>query len=246
LQLNQDEGSALQEFPDVAFGPDGVLHAVWLDPRIAEEGFEEPADIYYARVVNGRVTERNLTASQDSSVCGCCLPDINVSSDGSLVVTFRNTTDSGYRDPFRVVGTADGEFGPPEPVSPPIWQIELCPVAGPIAIDDETLWFDGSTGRRRLLSSRSANRQPVVVLEDSDEWLLDYPPRRVSGVENRTPTLLVPAAPSAYLLSRRGSGWRVVADDLPGWATSAAIHDGKLILVGIDGVEFRSEVRDFE
>ncbi len=49
IRLNQDEGEALQEFPDLAFGPDGVLHAVWLDPRIAEEGYEEPADLYYAR-----------------------------------------------------------------------------------------------------------------------------------------------------------------------------------------------------
>ena len=246
VRLNQDEGDALQEFPDIAYGPDGVLHAVWLDPRIAEEGFEEPADLYYARIVDGMVTEQNLTASQESSVCGCCLPNINVEADGSLAVAFRNTTPTGYRDPFRVVGTPDGQFEEPTPVSPPIWQIEACPVAGPIAVDDMTLWFDGSTGRKRLLSAWDPDQEPDVVLEDTDDWLLDYPPRRISGTPAETTMLLVPAQPSSYLLNRNGHAWTVIADDLPGWATSGAIHEGRLYLVGADLSAFQSETRDFE
>ncbi len=246
VRLNQDEGDALQEFPDIAFGPDGVLHAVWLDPRIAEEGLEEPADLYYARIVEGMVTEQNLTESQESSVCGCCLPNINIEPDGSLAVAFRNTTPSGYRDPFRVVGTSDGQFEEPAPVSPPIWQIEACPIAGPIGVDDMTLWFDGSTGQKRLLSAWDPDQMPDVVLEDSDERFLDYPPRRVSGTPAQTTLLLVPAQPSGYLLNREGHAWTVVADDLPAWATSAAFHEGRLYLVGADLSAFQSETRDFE
>jgi hypothetical protein len=246
VRLNQDEGDALQEFSDIAFGPDGVLHAVWLDPRIAEEGFEEPADLYYARLVDGVVSEQNLTASQESSVCGCCLPNINVEADGSLAVVFRNTTPTGYRDPFRVVGTSDGRFEEPQPVSPPIWQIEACPIAGPIAVDDMTLWFDGSTGQKRLLSAWDPDQAPDVVVEDTDEWFLDYPPRRISGTPAETTILLVPAQPSSYLLNREGHAWTVIADDLPGWATSGAIHEGRLYLVGTDLSAFQSETRDFE
>ena len=244
LRLNQDDGEALQEFPDIAFGPDGILHAVWLDPRVAEDGLEEPADLYYGRIEDGNVVETNLTASQDSSVCGCCLPDINVRTDGTLVVAFRNTTANGFRDPFRVVAGIDGQFGDPEPVSPPVWQIELCPVAGPITVDNTTLWFDGSTGRQRLLSAVDPARRPDVVLEDSDDTLLAYPPRRVSGTPESAPVLLVPATPSGYLLARQRGRWHVVDDGLPGWATSAAIHDGELILVGIDGADFRSGARE--
>jgi hypothetical protein len=246
VRLNQDEGDALQEFPDIAFGPDGVLHAVWLDPRIAEEGFEEPADLYYARLVDGVVSEQNLTASQESSVCGFCLPNINVEADGSLAVVFRNTTPTGYRDPFRVVGTSDGRFEEPTPVSPPIWQIEACPIAGPIAVDDMTLWFDGSTGQKRLLSAWDPDQAPDVVVEDTDEWLLDYPPRRISGTPAETTILLVPAQPSSYLLNREGHAWTVIADDLPGWAASGAVHEGRLYLVGTDLSAFQSETRDFE
>ena len=246
LRLNQDEGDALQEFPDIAYGPDGVLHAVWLDPRIAEEGFEEPADLYYARIEDGEVTERNLTASQESSVCGCCLPNINVEPDGSLVVVFRNTTPTGYRDPFRVAGTSNGQFGDPTPVSPPIWQIEACPVAGPIGVDDMTLWFDGSTGHKRLLSAWNPDQTPDIILEDSGERLLDYPPRRVLGTPAQTTMLLVPAQPSSYLLNREGHVWSIVADDLPGWATSAVFHEGRLMVVGTDAGAFQSDTRDFE
>ncbi len=246
VRLNQDDGDALQEFPDIAFSPDGVLHAVWLDPRIAEEGLEEPADLYYARIENGVVTEQNLTGSQESSVCGCCLPDINVEADGGLVVDFRNTTAAGYRDPFRVVGTGDGQFGEPTPVSPPIWQIDACPVAGPIGVDDMTLWFDGSTGRKRLLSAWDPEQSPDVILEDSGEWLLDSPPRRVTGTPDQSTLLLVPARPAGYLLNREGHAWTVIADDLPGWATSAVYHEGRLYLVGTDLGAFQTETRDFD
>ena len=166
VKLNQTEGRVLQEFPSISFDAAGVIHAVWLDPRVAErERAEEPADLYYARLEDGVVTERNLTADQDSSVCGCCLPDIRVGDNGRLTITFRNTTADGYRDPFKIVETSGGHLGSPEPVSPPIWKINACPVAGPISVGERTLWFDGSTGRRRLLSSSD----PDEVIEDSDD-----------------------------------------------------------------------------
>ena len=244
LRLNQDEGEALQEFPDIAFGPDGVLHAVWLDPRIAEEGYDEPADLYYARIADGVATEQSLTALQEDSVCGCCLPDINVLADGSLAVTFRNTED-GYRDPFRVMGTSDGEFGEAARVSPPMWEIEICPIAGPIAVDDMTLWFDGSLGYQRLLSAYDPELEPDVVLEDTDDWFMNYPPRRVSGVPRGSTLLLVPAQSTGRLLNHDGHDWSVIADDVPEWATSAALYEGRLILIGGEGGVLRSEMREF-
>ena len=243
LRLNQDEGEALQEFPSLAFDDSGVLHAAWLDPRFAEDIVEEPADLYYARVEDGVINEQNLTADQESTVCGCCLPDVQISGD-SIVITFRNTTDDGYRDPFQVRGMVNGEFGPAVPITAPVWQIDACPVAGPIGIGDQALWIDGSTGVRRLLESQGEGVPPKVVLEDTEEWFIDYPPRRVSGTGPDSLLLLVPAV-TAYLIRRDDDEWTVVADDLPGWVTSAAVLGDELVMVGSTGDNFVQDRRAF-
>ena len=243
IRLNQDPGDAMQEFPSIAFDENGVLHTVWLDPRFAEGRVEEPADLYYASVSDGNVVERNLTAEQASSVCGCCLPDLRIDGE-NILITFRNTTEDGYRDPFQVSGTITGEFEPPAAVTAPVWQIDACPVAGPIGTGDSVLWLDGSTGIRRLLESQGAGNDPKVVLQDSDEWFLDYPPRRVAGSDSEL--LLLPAVP-AYILRRDGEEWEVAIDDLPGWATSAAVENGELVVAGSsDGrfVQLRRELPD--
>lgn len=240
LRLNQTEGRVLQEFPAIAFDEDGALHAVWLDPRRAAAGAEEPADLYYARLRDGEVTELNLTASQESSVCGCCLPSIR-ESGGLLEIVFRNTTDDGYRDPFKIIGTTDGGFKEPRPVSPPVWQIRACPIAGPIQVGDAVLWFDGSTGVRRLLAAARDDRDPDVVIEDSDVWGLRYPPRLVSDAPG---LILVPGRPTSYLMRYSGgAGFSLEASDLPGWATSVALLDGYLHIVGIEDGNFRYVTR---
>ena len=128
-------------------------------------------------------------------------------------------------------------------MSPPIWKINACPVAGPISVGERILWFDGSTGRRRLLSSSDPDEAPAVIIEDSDDWSLRYPPRIVSGTGGST-ELLVPGRPGGYLLILNNGSWLVRFDDLPRWATSAVVHDEKLILVGSDQGGFKHEIRD--
>jgi hypothetical protein len=247
VRLNRDEGDALQEFPALAFDAAGRLHAVWLDPRVAGPGLEEPADLYYTSL-DGNLDpgpELNLTEAQESSVCGCCLPDLDVEADQSLTITFRNTTDTGYRDPFRISGR-DGQFGAPARVGPPVWRIDACPVAGPIGVGNRTLWLDGSTGKQRLLSAGDDPlRAAEVVLEDTDTDLLLLPPRLISGVAADSPLVLVPMAENSRIISPDLAGWRVVADDLPFWVTSAAVHDGQLLMVGT-AEGFRFESRRFD
>ena len=233
VRLNRDAGDALQEFPSAAFDRAGRLHAVWLDPRVAGPNLEEPADLYYTSLGDDGepAPETNLTAAQESSVCGCCLPDLRVNEDDSLTITFRNTTSDGYRDPFRITGR-DGRFGAPAPVSPPIWRIDACPVAGPIGVGATTLWLDGSQGIRRLLAASAPEAQPQMVLADTDTDLLLLPPRRVSGLPDDSPVVLVPMADSSRLIVPDGDSWRILADDLPFWVTSAAVHGGRLVMVG--------------
>ena len=245
LRLNRDEGDALQEFPAIDFDDAGTIHAVWLDPRGAPAGFEEPADLYYTAFspTGELLDEINLTQDQESSVCGCCLPHIQARDDGTLAITFRNTTADGYRDPFRIVGTQGG-FTSPAPVSPPVWQIDACPIAGPIGVGNKTLWLDSSTGTQRLLSAVDPDTEPEAVFEDTAENLLLLPPRLVSGLPADAPVVLVPMADNSRLIVPDGNSWRVVADDLPFWVTSAAVYDGQLLLAGTaEGFQF--ETRPF-
>jgi hypothetical protein len=244
IRINQDEGDALQEFPSIAFDDEGVLHAVWLDPRFATDIVEEPADLYYARIDGGTVTEQNLTADQESTVCGCCLPDLDISGTG-ITITFRNTTDDGYRDPFRITGTIDGNFSAPVAVTTPVWQINACPVAGPIGVGEDVLWLDGSLGHRRLLRARGPDLEPEVVLEDTGEWFLDVPPRAIAGTPEDEPLLLVPSFP-AYVIAREEGQWQVVINDLPGWVSNAARVGDELVMVGMSNGRYVTDRRPLE
>lgn len=246
VRLNRDTGDALQEFPSLAYDRTGRLHAVWLDPRRAGPDLEEPADLYYTTFVDGVLGEEiNLTADQDSSVCGCCLPDVDVDADGEVTITFRNTTADGYRDPFRITGR-DGQFSAPRRVSPPVWKIDACPIAGPIGVGEMTLWLDGSAGPSRLLSAFDPAASPDVVLEDvvledGNSRFLLVPPRNVDGLPDDAPVILVPMADQSQLIVPEGHSWRVIADDLPFWVTSAAVHGGQLWMVGTaEGFQYES------
>ena len=95
VKLNQDEGAAARTMPSVALSPDGVPHVVWLDPREAQAGMEEPSDLYFASVVGGTVQELNLTGNQEPTVCGCCRPFIAIDEGITLNILFRNSDTNG-------------------------------------------------------------------------------------------------------------------------------------------------------
>ena len=239
LRLNQDGGEAARTMPVVAFSSDGTAHAVWLDARDAPQRREEPANLYYARIEGGSVKEHNLTANQKASVCGCCRPFIAIDDRDGVEIAFRNTTEDGYRDICLIEGRAKGGFGRPRPASPPLWEIGGCPAVGPVVLDGLTLWKDGSKGFWRLLSASDPGAEPATVLEDrEDELTLTYAPRRVSGSEN---LVLVGGRPGGFILKRHDSGWVIVSDDLPEWASSAAIAGRRLVLVGNDEGRLRVE-----
>ena len=108
------------------------------------------------------------------------------------------------------------------------------------------MWLDSSTGTQRLLSAVNPNVAPEAVFEDSDEQLLLLPPRLVSGLGEENPVVLVPMADNSQLIVPDGDSWRVIADDLPFWVTSAAVYDGYLLLVGTaEGFQFETRRFDF-
>lgn len=238
IKMNQDEGKAYRTMPAAAISADGAAHTVWLDPRDAPPGREEPSNLYYARVKDGVVDEKNLTANQELTVCGCCRPYLEIEGDGTFDIAFRNSTEGGYRDISSITGKGEA-FGEPRTTSPPIWKLGGCPMAGPIRSAGGTMWKDASTGSWRLLWSTGASKEPEVLLEDGDGQVLGYSPRFVGGRED---WVLMAAEPRSFILAKDGDAWKIERDDLPSWVSGAVALDGQLIVIGTERGNFRAEV----
>ncbi len=245
LALNSDEGArAYRGFVDIDVDSTGIVHAAWIDARFAPRRAEEPADLYYARLEDGEVTEINLTEDQVDSICSCCRIDVDVRADNRLVLAFRNTGE-GYRDIWRVEAGADRVFGAPARLGPPMWELRGCPVIGPLNIGEATLWSEASTGKRRILVATDTESDYEVVVEDTEEWAIERPPRQVAGSDPAASLLLLPGRPNGVILGGAGMDWVVVAEAIPRWAMSAAIIDGSLVVIGdLDG-EFHAESREW-
>ncbi len=112
-------------------------------------------------------------------------------------------------------------------------------MAGPVVSRGGTLWKDASTGSWRLLWSTDASATPEVLFSDRKDLVLTHSPRRVSG---RGYWVLVGASPRGVIMSRTENSWQVVRDDLPPWASSAAVKDGQLILVGNDEGKLQTSI----
>jgi hypothetical protein len=243
VTLNSDAGArAYRGFVDIDVDAAGVAHAAWIDARFAPRGAEEPAELFYARIEGGEVTEINLTEDQVDSICGCCRVDVDVRSDDRLVIAFRNTG-GGYRDIFRIEAGADRAFGEPARLGPPIWELNGCPVIGPLNVGEATLWSEASTGKRRILVATGTDGVYEVAIEDTEEWAIERPPRIVVGSGAADTMLLVPGRPAGKILRGSGTVWAVAAENIPRWAMSAAMVNGTLILLGdLDG-EMHAETR---
>lgn len=229
FRLNLDT-RGMQVLPVIAFDRGHALHAVWLDPRDAPPEAEEPADLYLGVLAGDQYVETSLTATQPTSVCGCCRPHIRIVDD-QVTVTFRNTTEEGFRDPYQFVfGIRAPDGSLPSPVAPPTWELSGCPVAGPVAFGDEVVWFDGSTGSARILRSRGPEASPEELTRSESGFRITAAPRVVSGTDRRL--LLVPGSPNSRLLVHEDDGWTMGSTDLPSWATSAVIWQGHLLILG--------------
>jgi len=239
IQLDQSDGPAYRAYPTISFDPTGTLHAIWIDSRFAENFAEEPADLFYASVKDGVVTEKNLTAEQEPSICGCCRTFIRADSE-SVRMTFRNTSADGFRDPNTISGTLDGEFSQPRAVSEPLWELRGCPMAGPVQANGDVLWHDGSTGKKLLMIADPDSQTATGVFNDEqrNNWIGRRPPRAISTARNQTPVLLLPGEPNSRLIAQVEREWTTIEETLPIWSTSGAYDGSVLYLVGAPGGEF--------
>ena len=95
----------------------------------------------------------------DALVCDCCQTAAVMTLDGPLVI-YRDRAESEQRDiaSSRWLG---GDWTLPQPVGVDGWQINGCPVNGPVLVarenDVAALWFSGANGQSQIFLSRSTN-----------------------------------------------------------------------------------------
>lgn len=217
-------------FSDIAFDASGTAFVTWIDCSGAAKGYEEPAQLYVARIDrDDRVTVRNVTGGWTESICGCCRPDITARGR-HLWIAFRNAGADGYRDIYRVELGADLESDEPERMGTALWEIDACPMAGPVTAGDFTWFLDGSTGQLRLMEAFSPTTAavPVKVATVANP----SPPRVIEGSESPRWMLYLPGSEYGQVLVRESSGWRVAVDRVPGFCTDMTLVEGQLLMVG--------------
>jgi hypothetical protein len=128
-------------------GPDGSVHAVWLDGRDAGRKMAEhakasgmphkgqpPQDIYHGTVTSdGRITESQIA----TGVCFCCKTAVAVDTRGTVYAAWRHIFPGSMRDIAFARSTDGGRsFDPLVRVSEDKWELNGCPEDGPtLAVD---------------------------------------------------------------------------------------------------------------
>ena len=156
--------------------PDGRLGAVWLDGRnmkgMKESDEHGPAPEsmtlrYAALDANGNLSDE---AELDERVCECCQTSAAVTSAGPVAV-YRDRSQTEVRD-IHIVRQVNGSWTKPQPVVADNWQINGCPVNGPVVAADGTrvavAWYSSvaDTPHVKIAFSQDAGAtfsQPIQV-----------------------------------------------------------------------------------
>ena len=226
VRLDDGEGRPEHAFVNAGFDPDGGLHVVWLDAREADPGMEEPAQVFHVAWTSRGVREpTNVTLGHFESVCGCCRPFV-VADRFGVEVTFRGIEDR-HRDVYRVLRDRDGDWGTPERIGPPLWEIAACPMAGPISDGRSVLWRDGSGPRDRIVEGTSAIASVREIVEPDERGVGMSSPRWIDPE-----FVLVPGRPSGWLLRHEGGTWEVARSDVPAWCSDMLRIRDQMLMVG--------------
>ena len=139
--------SGARGWQSLAAGPDGSVHAVWLDGRDAARKMADtaartemahngqpPQDVYHGLIgPDGRTTEHLIA----SGVCFCCKTAVAVDARGAVYAAWRHIFPGSMRDIAFAKSTDGGtRFSPPVRVSDDKWELNGCPEDGPaIGVD---------------------------------------------------------------------------------------------------------------
>ena len=166
---------------------DGRILAIWLDGRNAADSHVMTLRTATIDRAGGLYDEIEL----DARVCDCCQTSAVRTANG-ILVAYRDRSGGEIRD-ISVVRREDGIWSKPQPVSNDGWEINACPVNGPVVVaDDQTValaWFTnaGDVPKVKVAFSKdegSTFGQPVVVSDG-------VPMGRVSAVMLADGTTLV-------------------------------------------------------
>jgi hypothetical protein len=156
--------------------PDGRLGAVWLDGRNLKNMKEsddhgpspESMTLRYATIdADGTLSDET---ELDERVCECCQTSAAVTSAGPIAV-YRDRSQGEIRD-IHVVRQVNGSWTKPQAVFADNWQINGCPVNGPVVASDGSrvavAWFTSvaDTPRVKIAFSQDAGAsfgQPIHV-----------------------------------------------------------------------------------
>ena len=133
--------SGARGWESLTTGPDGVVHAVWLDGREADKKMAEAMakgqmakgqpwqDVYHGILTpDGRIVESQIAAG----VCFCCKTAVAVDGRGTVYAAWRHIFPGSIRD-IAFASSTDGglHFSPLVRVSEDKWELNGCPEDGP-------------------------------------------------------------------------------------------------------------------
>ena len=140
--------SGARGWQSLTVGPDGSVHAVWLDGRDASRKMAEhakqsgmqhkgqpPQDVYHATIASdGRLSESLIA----TGVCFCCKTAVAVNARGIVYAAWRHIFPGSMRD-IAFATSRDGgrSFDPLVRVSEDKWELNGCPEDGPTLAVDE-------------------------------------------------------------------------------------------------------------
>jgi hypothetical protein len=182
--LHGDRSPSEHGFVSLVPLPFGDFQAVWLDGRHTQGdghgGGPHGAMALYTRTV--RVSGPSGDEIQlDGRVCDCCQTDAAVLPDGSLIVVYRDRSESEVRDISYVRGKPGipGSFSEPRTIHEDGWTFPGCPVNGPavaargdrVAVVWFTLGADQVPRVRLALSEDGGQRFSPPFLIDGERAL---------------------------------------------------------------------------
>lgn len=159
----------------LAGGSDGRLCAVWLDGR--DTAHDPPGSMNLRAAWIDSEGEVHAERLLDPRVCDCCPLALLALPGGQAVVAYRDRSDDEVRDISLL------RFDPLDPASEAVrgsvaadgWQIEGCPVNGPVLSTDGSrlalAWFTGADERPRIMvasiDESLDSREPLMISDDA-------------------------------------------------------------------------------
>lgn len=178
LQVNEVSKQAPEALHWMVVAPGGETHIAWLDMRARQEHGQ---DIYYSRLIDGKLTANQRVAS---TVCECCAPGLAVDPLGNPLLAYREGGSKPSREIFTRRSTDGGRhFTDAIQVNRTNTREETCPMSAPavaVSVDGKRTaiaWKDIRTGEPNVYWSVSEQAPfgEERLVHESTEGIQNHP-----------------------------------------------------------------------